>query len=84
MSEMVERVASVFAAEIMELTADQRKQFVFPDDCNGDTIERARSSARQILEVMRAPTKSMVEALNAQGGDTDAIWPAMIEAALNG
>lgn len=54
MSEMIERVAAVIAAEIMELTADQRASFHFPDDANGDTCDRARSAARAAIEAMRA------------------------------
>jgi hypothetical protein len=33
-------------------------------------------------EAMRKPTGPMLTALNECGGDTDAIWPAMIDAAL--
>ncbi len=67
MSEMIERVAAVIAAELMELTADQRGTFQFPEDANGDTCDRARSAARAVIEAMREPTEGMVERTAMQG-----------------
>lgn len=52
MNEKLEHVAAVIAAEIMELTADQRKTFKFPDDANGDTCDRARGTARAAVKVL--------------------------------
>lgn len=86
MSEMVERLAAVIAAEIMELTADQRRTFHFPDDANGDTCDRARSAAYTIIEAMRVPTEAMINAGKefAQDDKTDTsdAWQAMIDEAL--
>jgi len=86
MSEMIERVAGKFAAELMELTADERKSFVFPDDCNGDTIDRARSVARALIHAMREPTEAMLWAWNISTIDDryDVLtgWHLMIDEAL--
>jgi hypothetical protein len=94
MSEIVERAAAVIAAEIMELTADQRRKFVFPDDANGDTCDRARSAARAVIAALRLPTYPMIDAggeaiYHLTGDPTPAVegqaqvaWPAMIDAAL--
>ena len=84
MSEMIERVARAIAAEIMELTADQRASFKFPDDCNGDTIDRARSCAIDVIEAMREPTEDMEEAgyNNEVSRDPSTTWGRMVAAAL--
>jgi hypothetical protein len=94
MTEMVDRVARPIAAEIMELTTDQRRSFKFPDDANGDTCDRARSAARAAIEAMREPTEAMCDCGNEAayqcerrsglrgeryGCDT---WQAMIDEAM--
>lgn len=94
MTEMIDRAAKEIAAEIMELTADQRANFKFPDDANGDTIDRARSAARATLIAIRQPTKAMVDADFCRGGygfsdgecfeaDPTEVWQAMLDVALN-
>jgi hypothetical protein len=49
---VLERVAHEIAMEISELTAVERRQMVWPDDFNGDTIERARACAAKVIEVI--------------------------------
>jgi hypothetical protein len=87
MSEMVERVAKEIAAEIMELRGHQRARFKFPDDANGDTVERARYAAELAIAAMREPTDGMLMAGCA--GDQEGSfsksrmdWRAMIDEAL--
>lgn len=77
MSEMVERVAKEIAVEIMELRGQQRASFKFPDDANGDTIERARYAAELAIAAMREPTDDMRVPESAKG-----IWRAMVDEAL--
>lgn len=57
----LDRIAKPIAAEIMELTADQRRSFKFPDDVNGDTYDRATSAARLVLKAI-AETREIEEA----------------------
>lgn len=66
MSEMVERVAKTMR-DGMPLEPTWE-----------DWLEQARDAIKD----MRKPNKAMLEALNECGGDTEAIWPAMIDAAL--
>jgi hypothetical protein len=87
MSEMIRRIAAPIAAEIMELTASQRASFKFPDDCNGDTIDRAMSAARLAIEAMREPTEAMQNCgYNASTAgfheEAKIVWHAMIDEAL--
>lgn len=91
---MVERVASVIAMEIAELNASQRKTMKFPDDFNGDTIDRATCCARAAIQAMREPTEAMLNAARDWSerkygkpvGNDAAIGclQAMIDAALSG
>lgn len=56
MSEMIERVAREVALEILELhTEAEIAAFRWPEDCPGDTADRAISRARRIIEAMREP-----------------------------
>ena len=70
MNEMVERVARALHA--MHGTKSPFKPYA----------DLYRDQARTAIEAMREPTDEMLEALNNCGGDTDAIWTAMIDAAL--
>lgn len=85
MGEMVDRIAGIIAAEIMELTAGQRASFTFPDDANGDTCDRARSAASAVLQVMREPTEAMWRTKDqptwALGRPMWDWWKAMIDEA---
>ena len=87
-SELLDRVAKEIAAEIMELTASQRATFQFPDDANGDTIERARSAARLVIAAMREPTPEIVSAHHIVPEDNDfydraaANWRNLIDVIL--
>lgn len=48
-----EKVAREIALEILELfTADEIEQFVWPEDTNGDTCDRARSRADRIISLL--------------------------------
>lgn len=80
---MIDRLAAQIAYEICEqyTPAQQGK---FPDDFNGDTIDRARSRAKSILEALNVPTRAMIDAAyDAQSIVPEESWPAMIEAALS-
>lgn len=90
MTEMLDRVAAPIAAEIAELTQDQRNTMRFPEDFVGDTIDRARSAARAAIAAMREPTEDMKKcneevhwgySCHTCGGLTEG-WYAMIDAAL--
>ncbi len=69
MSEMVERIARIMCNKAgRPWDADSREYWMV--------------SARQLLGAIREPTEAMVDAGWGQGGTPDAIWPAMIDAAL--
>lgn len=45
----VERAAHLIACELAELTFDQRISYRWPDDFNGDTVDRATACAELVL-----------------------------------
>ena len=80
MSEMIERVARTLC---MQLQIDEG--FSAESAARAATSnmwKNYRNAARMAIEAMREPTQAMLQALNNCGGDTDAIWPAMIDEAL--
>lgn len=46
----ISAAAKLIAEELMELSSEQRVKFIFPDDANGDTVERSISCAQKIIE----------------------------------
>lgn len=91
MTGLLDRIAAAFAAELMELTADQRRSFNF-HDASGDTIDRARGAARHALRAIREPTENMSRLAASEcstidlASDTDfenhyaEVWRTMIDA----
>jgi hypothetical protein len=73
LNEMIKRVADVLEA-----------RFRSEDYPGTDARQRQHmeDAAKEVFEAMREPTAAMIDALNECGGDTEAIWPRMIDAAL--
>lgn len=80
----VERIARVIAAEMVSPNGEAAEG---PDEPVSVVVERIWRAeigrAVAILHTLREPTREMVEAGHAAGGDPAAMWNAMVRAALD-
>lgn len=86
-----ERIARRVALALSEATADNERAWIWPDDFVGDTIERARDCADEIMTAIVEPTQAMIDATDGLcggygygdecfEGDPREIWQAMVAA----
>lgn len=92
MDDITEGVAHQIALELCEFTEKQATTHAWPDDFAGDTVDRARSRARTVIEAMRVPSQAQLIAARDWsyakygkpiGNDAaTGCWNTMIDAAL--